>query len=158
MRGRPFVGTSNVPKFQKNYCTRFRKRPYVLSSHAEINSNISKSGLFVSSKPGVSTSTILDTPIVHLIIPISLVQEVNWCPTPSTFPVTRLINWVGLRYIAGSRPACLTELLPAPVGPITLVIVEKSDEAIKSSSSDSRNDHIVCDELLVCIISNIWQE
>ena len=55
-----------------------------------------------------------------------------------------------------SRPADLTELLPAPVGPIILII-ERSDEAVKSNSFDSRNNHVVCGKLLVRIISNIWQ-
>ena len=71
--------------------------PHTALSHLEISSNISEPVFLVSSKPGVSTRTMLvNVGSSHLVTLISLVREVSACLTLPSFPVTLSINWIVL--------------------------------------------------------------
>ena len=70
-------------------------RPHDSLSHLEINSNTARSVVFVLLKPGVSTRTMLP----NLVALTSLVHEVSVCPTPPSFLVTLLINYIALRCV-----------------------------------------------------------
>ena len=71
--------------------------PHASLSHLEVSSNISRSVFLVSSKPGISTRTmLLNFGSSHLVTLTSLVYEVSAALTLPSFPVTLSINWIVL--------------------------------------------------------------
>src|ERR1700722_8195505 len=95
----------------------------VLFNQCASISRISPSDLFVSSNPGVSTKT---TSVSHFsgkqtrVIVISVVQDCKLCPMPLLRPVAILMNYQTVSIVERCHSFALTELFPAPVGPMSL--------------------------------------
>src|SRR6266545_790484 len=95
-----------------------------LISQSDIILKISKSDLWVSSKPGVSTKHKFSPGYESLTTEISLVQEFKACPAIPVIPLAISMNFGQHQYLV--HPSIYerhTELFPVPVGPITLKMV-----------------------------------
>ena len=96
----------------------------MLFNQSEIILKICTSDLFVSSKPGVSTKQMSESAIPgkeSLMTEISLVLDSKLCPTIPSMPVAISMNFEEVKKSENMRRTpILTELLPAPVGPMML--------------------------------------